>query len=240
MGAQWKHAGRQANAAKKGAMHGKLVKEIQVAAKMGSPDPASNARLRAAIESAKRGSVTRDTIDRAIKKGAGLLDDGVQFETLTYEGFAPHQVPLIVECLTDNKNRTAADLRVLFRKGQIGNSGSVSWMFDRLGVVEATTTQTKIDLESAAIEAGAQNVEVLDAEDLTAGQSGGRFFTETSDLAAVTEALTQAGWTVTKSELSWQVKNALELPADQMQEVADFLTAIDDHDDVHRLYAGVK
>jgi len=113
-------------------------------------------------------------------------------------------------------------------------------MFDRLGVVEATFTQTNIDLESAAIEAGAQNVEVLDAEDVTAGQAGGRFFTETSDLAAVTEALTQAGWTVTKSELSWQVKNALELPADQMQEVADFLTAIDDHDDVHRLYAGVK
>ena len=106
-----------------------------VAAKVGDPNPDNNARLRAAVEAAKKASVPRDTIERAIKKGAGLLEGQIQYETITYEGFAPHRVPVIVECLTDNKNRTASDIRVLFRKGQLGAMGSVSWMFDRHGVV---------------------------------------------------------------------------------------------------------
>src|SRR6202451_1925730 len=138
MGAQWKQAGRVANSTKRGAMIGKLVKEILVAAKMGDPHPENNARLWVAVEAAKKQSVPRDTIDRAIKKGAGLLDEPVNYELVTFEGFAPHKVPLIVECLTDNKNRTAADVRILFRKGQLGSMGSVAWMFDRMGVVEAT------------------------------------------------------------------------------------------------------
>src|SRR5262245_41672451 len=104
MGAQWKHSGRVENANKKGAIISKMVKEIMVAAKMGDPNPDANARLRAAVESAKKASVTRDTIERAIKKGSGQLD-GVTYELITYEGFAPHRVPLIIECLTDNKNR---------------------------------------------------------------------------------------------------------------------------------------
>src|SRR5436305_4052671 len=114
MGAQWKQAGRVANSTKRGALIGKLVKEIMVAAKMGDPNPENNSRLRAAVEAARKASVPRDTIDRAVKKGAGLLDEQVVYETITYEGFAPHKVPVIVECLTDNKNRTASDIRVLF------------------------------------------------------------------------------------------------------------------------------
>src|SRR5688572_19389284 len=129
MGAQWKHAGRTAGAAKRGAMISKLVKEIMVAAKIGGPDITSNARLRAAVESAKKQSVPRDNIERGIKKGAGIGDEAVTYETLLFEGFAPHKVPIIVECLTDNKNRTAADVRVLFRKGTLGNQGSVAFMF---------------------------------------------------------------------------------------------------------------
>jgi transcriptional/translational regulatory protein YebC/TACO1 len=97
-----------------------------------------NPRLRMAVDAAKKQSMTKDTLERAIKKGAGLLDDGAQFETVVYEGYAPHQVPVIVECLTDNKNRTAPNMRVLFRKGQLGSSGSVSWDFDRRGAVEAS------------------------------------------------------------------------------------------------------
>src|SRR5947209_16256517 len=101
MGAQWKHAGRVANSSKRGALISKLVKEITVAAKSGDPNPDNNPRLRAGVEAAKRASVPKDTIDRAIKKGAGLLDETVQYETISYEGFAPHRVPVIVECVTE-------------------------------------------------------------------------------------------------------------------------------------------
>src|SRR5207248_961484 len=137
--------------------------------------------LRAAVESARKASVPRDTIDRALKKGAGLLEP-VNYELITYEGFAPSKVPVIIECLTDNKNRTAADIRVLFRKGQLGAMGSVTWMFDRWGVVEATISGKGIDLEGVAIEAGAQNVEPLEAAEVAPDQTGARFFCETTDL----------------------------------------------------------
>jgi len=239
MGAQWKHAGRLQNSSKRGALISKMVKEIMVAAKIGDPNPDNNARLRAAVEAAKKVSVPRDNIERAIKKGAGLLDGGIQFETIVYEGFAPHRVPVIVECLTDNKNRTASDIRVLFRKGQLGNVGTVNWMFDRLGVIEATINKPGLDIEGAAIEAGAQNVEPLEAEEVAAGQTGARFFTEPSDLDAVNKALSQAGWTVTQSELSYIAKNKVEVSEAEKKEVVDFLSSIDDHDDVHRLYTAL-
>src|ERR1700741_920735 len=137
MGAQWKHAGRTANAAKRGASISKMIKEILVAAKVGDPNPDNNARLRAAVEAARRQSVPRDNIERALKRAAGLLDP-VNYETILYEGFAPAKVPIIAAGLTENKNRTASDIRVLFRDGQLGAMGSVAWMFDRVGVVEAT------------------------------------------------------------------------------------------------------
>src|SRR4051812_47245 len=125
MGAQWKLAGKVSNSSKRGALTSKLIKEITVAAKMGGPSIEGNSRLRAAVESAKKASVTRDSIDRALKRGAGIGDDAAVYELITYEGFAPNKVPVIVECLTDNKNRTAADIRVLFRKGQLGAMGAV-------------------------------------------------------------------------------------------------------------------
>lgn len=137
MGAQWKQAGREAAAQKKGQMVGKLTREIMVAAKMGGPEIETNARLAAAVEKAKKASVYKDTIERAIKKGAGLLDEKVDFETVFYEGFAPHKVPVIIECLTDNRNRTAPEIRHLFKEGQLGQPGSMSFFFDRMGVVEA-------------------------------------------------------------------------------------------------------
>jgi YebC/PmpR family DNA-binding regulatory protein len=240
MGAQWKHAGRIENSSKRGALISKLVKEIIVAAKVGDPNPDNNARLRAAVESARKASVPRDNIERAIKKGAGLLDDQVQYELVTYEGFTPHKVPVVVECLTENKNRTAADVRVLFRKGMLGAMGSVTWMFDRLGVVEATHASGNLDRESVAIEAGAQNVEPLEAFEVPAGHIGARFLCDTTDLDAVTKYLAQQGWVVTQSEMSYIVKNPVELPDDQKKEVTEFLNAIDDHDDVHRIYTALK
>jgi YebC/PmpR family DNA-binding regulatory protein len=240
MGAQWKHAGRIENSSKRGALISKLVKEITVAAKVGEPNPENNARLRVAVEAARRASVPRDNIERAIKKGAGLLDDPVQYELITYEGFGPHKIPIVVECLTDNKNRTAADIRVLFRKGMLGAMGSVTWMFDRLGVMEATHATGRKDIEGDAIEVGAQNVEPLEPSEVPAGHTGARFFCDLADLDSVSKALSQSGWTLTLSEMSYIAKNLLELPEDQKKEVAEFLNAIDEHDDVHRVYAGLK
>jgi YebC/PmpR family DNA-binding regulatory protein len=240
MGAQWKVAGKAEGAAKKSGVFTKLAKEISVAAKLGGPDPDANGRLRAAMESARKASMPKDTIERNIKKGAGLLGEPMNLETITYEGFAPHKVPLIVECVTDNKNRTNSDLRVLFRKGQLGNSGSVGWMFDRLGVIEATHSDKSMDMEGAAIEANAQNVEPLEKTEMGDGAVGARFFTAPTDLDAVGKYLQKSGWTITTSELSYIAKNQVELSAEQKKEVSDFLNDIDDHDDVHRIYTAVK
>jgi YebC/PmpR family DNA-binding regulatory protein len=240
MGAQWKQAGRLANSSKRGALISKLVKEIIVSAKGGDPNPDNNHRLRAAVEAARKGSVPRDTIDRAIKKGAGIGDEAVVYETVTFEGFAPNKVPVIVECLTENRNRTSADVRVLFRKGQLGAAGSVAWMFDRWGIVEATHADKSLDIEGAAIEAGAQNVEPLEAEDVPAGQTGARFFCDTSDLAAVSKALSSSGWSLSLSEMSYVAKNPVELGDAEKKETTDFLAALDEHDDVHRVYAALK
>jgi YebC/PmpR family DNA-binding regulatory protein len=240
MGAQWKQAGREANAQKKGQMVVKLVREIMVASKLGGPDPDLNARLAAAVEKARKASVYRDTIERAIKKGAGLTDERISYELVTYEGFAPHKVPVVVECLTDNRNRTAPEIRNLFKAGQLGQPGSVAFFFNHFGVVEATHADPARDTEGDAIEAGAQEIEPLDADEAIEGQRGARFLTEVKDLDAVSKHLQKAGWKVTAAELRYLAKNLIELQNPARQEVADFLTALDDHDDVHRVYAALK
>ena len=240
MGAQWKHAGQQANAAKRGAMISKLIKEIIVAAKSGDPHPENNARLRVAVEVARKSSVPRDNIERALKRAQGLLDP-VTYETVMYEGFAPHNVAVIVECLTDNKNRTAADVRVLFRKGQLGSIGAVTWMFDYQGVIEATHTDKNLDSEGAAIEAGAQNVEPIEATEETKGLLAARFFCDVKDLDSASKYLSANGWTVTMSEMSYTAKNLLEIADEEKRkEVVEFLNDLDDNDDVHRVYAALK
>src|SRR2546426_9833985 len=170
MGAQWKQAGREANAQKKGQLVVKLVREVMVAAKLGGPDPDLHPRLAAAVEKAKKASVYKDTIERAIKKGAGLTDEKITYELITYEGFAPHKVPVVVECLTDNRNRTAPEIRNIFKAGSLGQPGSVAFFFNHLGVVEATHADANRDAEADAIEAGAQEIERLEAEEVPAGQ----------------------------------------------------------------------
>ncbi|PTL76899.1 YebC/PmpR family DNA-binding transcriptional regulator [Vitiosangium sp. GDMCC 1.1324] len=233
MGAQWKHKGRTEHAAAKGRLFTKLVKEIIVAAKAGGPDPGSNPRLRMAVDQAKRASMPRDTLERAIKKGAGLLDEPVNYETIIYEGFAPHQVPVIVECLTENKNRTATNIRVLFRKGQIASSGAVSWDFNRLGVIEATPPADDADAETAAIEAGAQDLEAAE-------EGATRFLTNPTELDAVSKALTGLGWTVSAQNLAWIAKNPVHLEGEARTEVEAFLEAMDADDDVQNIYVGLK
>src|ERR1043166_7593904 len=240
MGAQWKQAGREANAQKKGQMVAKLVRELMVAAKLGGPDPDMNPRLAAAVEKAKKASVYKDTIERAIKKGAGQTDEKVNFELVTYEGFAPHKVPVVVECLTDSRNRTAPEIRNLFKTGSLGQPGSVAFFFNPLGVVEAIHADLNRDAEGDAIEAGAQEIEPLEPEEVPTGQTGARFFTGIKELDAVSKALKTAGWNVIAAEIRYLAKNFPEINEAARKEVVDFLNKLDDHDDVHRVYVAMK
>ena len=231
MGAQWKTKIRETTAAAKGRIFTKLAKEIMVAARAGA-DPEMNSKLRMTIDQAKKASMPKDTIERAIKKGAGLLDDGVTFEKVTYEGFAPHRVPVIVECLTDNVNRTVTNIRILFRKGQLGTSGSVAWDFDYLGMIEATPASAGADAETAAIEAG--------ASDLEPGENGATLFlTAPSELDVVSRALPAHGFVVQSAQLGYRPKNPVTLGDAERAEVEAFLEAVDADDDVQNVFAGL-
>ena len=241
MGAQWKQKWRELAADQKGKIVGKLVREIQVSAKMGGPHPEYNARLAAAIAIAKKQSVTRDTIERAIAKGSGTGPDAVQYDNVVYEGFAPHQVPVVVECLTDNNNRTASEIKMLFKAGTLGTRGSVGWMFEHCGLVEAHHNDKSLDIEIAALEAEADNVEPLELEgDEAATHIGARFFCASSNLDIVTKALKAQGWTITTSELIYHPKSYPDLTDEQHEEVTHFLQALDGHADVHRVHAAMR
>jgi transcriptional/translational regulatory protein YebC/TACO1 len=153
-------------------------------------------------------------------------------EKLTYEGFAPHRVPMIVECLTDNANRTYPNIRVLFRKGQLGAAGSVSWDFDYLGMIDAAPATKDADAELAAIEAGAQDFEP--------GEEGSTLFlTDPTDLDAVCRALPDFGFTVQSAQLGYRPKNPITLTDAEREEVEAFLEAVDADDDVQNVYVGL-
>jgi YebC/PmpR family DNA-binding regulatory protein len=235
MGAQWKAKGKELAANAKGKLFGRLVKDIMVAARSGA-DPAHNARLRLVVEQARKVSMPKDTLDRAIKKGAGLTGESVHFDHVIYEGFAPHRVPLMVECLTDNVNRTAPEMRVLFRKGQLGTSGSVAWDFNHVGLIEAEPAHPGADAEVAAIEAGAQDFEPGDAEGSTL------FVTDPTDLDIVSRALPAQGFNVLAAKLGYRPKNPIDpasLSPEQLEEVESFLAAIDGNDDVQNVFVGL-
>lgn len=243
MGRQWLHAKREVAGLKKGQVTSKLVKEISVAAKMGGADPHANARLAAAVEKAKKASVSRDVIERAIKKGAGIGDDKLVMEHVVFEGYAPHKVPVIVEILTDNNNRTAPEIRVLFKKGgQLGAPGSNKFLFDHVGIVEAHHPDAFADIEAAAIEAGAQDVEPVapsDNDDIPEGSKGARFLSERADLHTVSQWLSKNGWSVVTSELGYIAKSKVSLGETEREEAGQFLQTLEDHDDVHRVWAAL-
>lgn len=243
MGRQWLHAKRLVAGLRKGRTTGKLVREISVAAKMGGADPGMNPRLFTAIEKAKKESVTKDAITRAVNKGAGIGDEKLVMEHIVFEGRAPHNVPLIVEVYTDNVNRTAPEVRVLFKKGQLGTSGSNKFLFDHVGLVEAYHPDANIDREGAAIEAGANEVETLthqQNDDIPEGSAGAKFVCERTAVAAVAKWLAANGWTVVTSEIGYVPKQFPELSEAQSTDVGDFLHELDEHDDVHRVWAAVK
>jgi YebC/PmpR family DNA-binding regulatory protein len=231
MGAQWKQKGRVETSAKRGQMISKMVREIIVAAKHGDPDPANNPKLRAACEAARKASVPRENIERGIKKGAGLLEP-INYELVTFEGFTPHKVPCIVECLTENRNRTSADIRQLFGKGVLGAVGSVNYLFNHVGIAVAKHSDPKKDPEEAAIEAGAQDIAKAD--------EGTQFICDKTDLVSVTKNLQQLGWEIISSEFSYVAKDPVEIGAEARKEVEAFLNDLDDNDDVHRIYTALK
>ena len=235
MGAQWKAKGKAQAADARGKLFGRLAKDIMVAARNGA-DPASNSRLRLVVEQARKVSMPKETLDRAIKKGAGLTGEVVHFEHVMYEGFAPHRVPVMVECLTDNVNRTAPEMRVLFRKGQLGTSGSVAWDFNHVGLIEAEPAAAGADPELAAIEAGAQDFEPAEDEGVSL------FITDPTDLDIVSRALPAQGFTVLSAKLGYRPKNPVDpasLGAAELEEVEAFLAAIDGNDDVQNVYVGL-
>jgi YebC/PmpR family DNA-binding regulatory protein len=243
MGRQWLHAKRLVAGLKKGRATSKIVREISVAAKMSGPDADMNPRLAAAVEKARKESVARDVIERAIKKGAGVGDEKLVMDHVVFEGYAPHKVPVIVEVYTDNTNRTAPEIRVLFKKGQLGQTGSNKFLFDHVGLVEAHHHDANIDREAAAIEAGANEVETLTSEqndDIPEGAAGAKFICDRTAIHAVSKWLSQNGWTVVTSELGYVPKIFPELTEAQRAEVGEFLQTLDDHDDVHRVWAAVR
>lgn len=234
MGKSWKNPHKVEAANKKGALISKMVKEIAVAVKLGGPDPTANARLRMAIEAAKEGSCPKDTIERAIKKGSGQ-DEKSQIEEIMYEGFGPHQVGVLVECQTDNRARTAPDLRFLFKKhdGQLGEQGSVSWMFERVSLVEGTPAKADIDPEEEAIEVGANEVE-KNKDGLFS------FYSTPDDMESMQKSLIARGWQIKTCEYSYRAKNKTSLNEEQLKDVYEFLDALDDNEDCARIHTTLE
>ena len=243
MGRQWLHAKRAIVNLKKGQVVGKLVKEITVAAKLGGPDPEGNARLYAVLEKAKKASVTRDAIERAIAKGAGIGGEKAAMEHVVFEGYAPHKVPVIVEIYTDNHQRTAPEIRNLFKRGVLGQAGSNKFLLEHVGLVEAHHPDANVDREAAAIEAGANDFEPLTRaqnDDIPENHAGARFITERTAVHAVSTWLKQNGWSVITAEIGYLAKNYPELDDTARAEVGEFLQQLEDHEDVQRVWAAVK
>ncbi len=219
------------NDAKRGALFTKLIREITVAAREGGGSPEFNARLRLAVDTAKAASMPAENIERAIKKGTGELE-GVAYEEVTYEGYGPGGVALFIECLTDNTNRTVADVRHALSKhdGSLGTDGSVAWQFDRKGqiVIDASRCTEEAVFE-AAIEAGAEDV---------AGDGDEFVITcEPSDFASVRDALGAAGIEVASAELTRLPKNEVSVEGKDAEKLLRLMEMLDDLDDVQKVHS---
>ena len=219
------------NDAKRGALFTKLIREITVAAKEGGGSVEFNARLRLAVDTAKQNSMPQENIERAIKKGTGELE-GVDYQEITYEGYGPGGVALYIECLTDNTNRTVADVRHALSKhdGSLGTDGSVAWQFDRKGqIVIDATKHSEEEVFEAAIDAGAEDV---------AGD-GDEFVvtTETSDFMAVQDALKGAGIESSSAELTRIAKNEVAVTGKDAEKLIKLMDYLDDLDDVQKVHS---
>ena len=216
--------------AKRGKIFTKLIKEITVAAKIGGGDTDSNPRLRTAVNAAKAQNMPKDNLERAIKKGTGELE-GVNYEEISYEGYGPGGVAVLVECLTDNKNRTIADVRYIFSKagGNIGTDGCVAWMFDKKGLISIDKSRIDEDsLMEIALDAGAEDV-----------KDEGDFFeviTEPIDFDAVKDAVDAAGIQYDVAEVTMIPQTDTKLEGKEAEQMVRFMEALDDCDDIQQFY----
>jgi YebC/PmpR family DNA-binding regulatory protein len=211
----------------------KLLRAIEVAAREGGGDPAANMTLASAVEKAKASSVPSDNIDRAIKRGSGADADGARYEEITYEGYAPGGIALFIETLTDNRNRTAQDVRHAFTRngGNLGETGSTGWMFTRKGVIVVEKSAAPDDerLLELALEAG--------AEDLNDSESSWEIVTDPSALAAVRDALRAAGVEVFSAELTMLPQSTIPVDGGEARRVLQLIDALEDLEDVQNVYA---
>ncbi|RME99299.1 MAG: YebC/PmpR family DNA-binding transcriptional regulator [Chloroflexi bacterium] len=219
--------------AKRGKIFTRLARDIMLAARTGGGDPNSNPSLRLAVEKARAANMPKDNIERAIKKGTGELEGGA-VEEITYEAFAPHGIPVLIKCVTDNRNRTLADVRRILNKmgGNMAEAGSVSWMFDTKGYITIERTdQDPDDVFMAALEAGADDVETGD--DLF------EIYTAASDLHTVVSGLEEAGLKIDEAQLSQVPKNEIELGQAETMKVMGIIEALEELDDVDQVYSGL-
>jgi YebC/PmpR family DNA-binding regulatory protein len=223
--------------AKKGKMFTKISREIIVAARSGVPDPEGNFQLRTAIDKAKAAGIPNDNIERAIAKGAGTWDSGSDnYEAIRYEGYGPGGVAVLIEALTDNRNRTAADLRAAFSKngGNLGETGCVSWMFEQKGVCILQGSVDEDELLEASLEGGAESYELTEDEDTV----GAEVFTEITNLENLSQTLKQKGYQVIESELRWIPGNNIEVDdPDIARSLLKLMDALEDLDDVQNVTA---
>ncbi len=211
-------------------MFGKLAREITVAAKLGAPDPAMNPRLRAAILAARAENMPKDNIERAIKKAA--TGEGENYEQIRYEGYGPGGIAVIVEALTDNRNRTASDVRSTFTKngGNLGETGAVSFMFDHVGQIEFSSDKTDADqMMEAAIEAG--------AEDVSSDEDGHIIICALNDLGEVSKALEHKFGEPKKTAIVWKPQNTVPIAGEAAGTLLKLIETLDEHDDVQHVYA---
>ena len=219
---------------KRGKVFTKIIREIMVAAKDGGGDTSSNIRLRTAIQAAKAANMPSENIERGIKKGTGELE-GVNYENITYEGYGPQGVAILVACLTDNKNRASADVRNIFTKnsGAPASAGSVSFMFEKKGyffILKSASTEDK--LMELALNAGAEDFSVTD--------DGFEIKTAPSDFGAIQQALDAAGIKTETKELTMIPKNKVTVTAENAQAVMDLIEALEDNDDVQTVYSNAE
>jgi len=217
--------------AKRGKIFTKLIRELTVAARMGGGDPAANPRLRAAIEAAKANNMPKENIERAIKKGTGELE-GANYEEVSYEGYGPGGVAVLLECLTDNRNRTVADLKHLFERngGSLGEPGCVSWVFEKKGVIGVPKASiNEENLLELALEAGASDMSVEGDEY--------EIYTSPGEFETVKLALSEAKVNFSRAEITMVPKTTVKLDGKKAQQMLTLMQALEDHDDVSNVYA---
>ncbi len=226
---------KQAMDAKRGKLFTKLAREIQIAARQGGPDPETNLRLRLALEKARAANMPKENIERAIRKGAGLESGGEALEEITYEGYAPHGIALMIQVTTDNRKRAVAEIRHVLSKhgGSMGESGSVAWQFEQKGyMVIPTQGRDEEELFMAALEAGADDVEITD--DVM------EVYTAREDFAQVRQTLEDMGLTPEESELAWVPKNRVTLAPEEALKVMKVIEMLEDLDDVAKVYSNLE